>query len=253
MIIQHGVPDGAGDALGELIRPQDHGAEKLLSALRGKGIPCEQAASLEAARGRFLIVAGRAEGGGPATRLLKAGKHPAPQGPEALVIRRTGWKGQPVCLIAGSDDRGLMYAELDVADRVRWGTDPGTPLAEVRDTAERPDVRERALSVYTMNRAYWESRFHDPDYWARYLDLLAQNRFNSLVVIFGYENGGFLAPCYPYFFDVEQFPEVRLVGMTRRQQQRGRAWFGSRPPLFERLIYPPRPYKRKTGQLAANL
>ena len=57
-----------------------------------------------------------------------------------------------------------------------------------------------------MNRAYWESRFYDEDYWARYLDLLAQNRFNSLVVIFGYENGGFLAPCYPYFFDVEGFP-----------------------------------------------
>jgi hypothetical protein len=71
-----------------------------------------------------------------------------------------------------------------------------------------------------MNRAYWESRFYDPDYWARYLDLLAKNRFNSLVVIFGYENGGFLAPCYPYFFDVEQFPDVRMVGLTRRQQRR---------------------------------
>ena len=38
--------------------------------------------------------------------------------------------------------------------------------------------------------------------------MLAQNRFNSLVVIFGYENGGFLAPCYPYFFDVEGFAEL---------------------------------------------
>ena len=79
---------------------------------------------------------------------------------------------------------------------------------------------ERALSLYTMQRAYWESRFYDQDYWARYLDLLARNRFNSLVVIFGYENGGFLAPCYPYFFDVEQFPDVRMVGITGAEQQR---------------------------------
>ncbi len=44
-----------------------------------------------------------------------------------------------------------------------------------------------------MNRAYWESRFYDDAYWARYLDMLAHDRFDSIVVIFGYENGGFLA------------------------------------------------------------
>src|SRR5262249_37803738 len=92
-----------------------HGAEQLMEALRGKGVSGECAGSLEAAQGKFLIVAGRAEGGGPAARLLKAGKHPVPRGPEALVIRRTEWRGKPVWLIAGSDDRGVMYAELDVA------------------------------------------------------------------------------------------------------------------------------------------
>jgi hypothetical protein len=191
-----------------------------MAALRGKGVVGERTASLEAARGKFLIVVGRAEGGGPAARLLKAGKHPAPEEPEALVIRRTEWNGKTVWLVAGSDDRGLMYAELDVADRIGWATDPGAPLVEVREAAERPDVPERALSIYTMNRAYWESRFYDKDYWARYLDLLAKNRFNSLVFVFGYENGGFLAPCYPYFFDVEQFPDVRMVGMTGQHQRR---------------------------------
>ena len=40
---------------------------------------------------------------------------------------------------------------------------------------------------------------------------------------------------------------------TRRQQKQGQAWFGTRPSLFERLIYPPRPYKRKKARLAANL
>ncbi len=53
--------------------------------------------------------------------------------------------------------------------------------------------------------------------------MLAQNRFNSLVVVFGYENGGFLAPCYPYFFDVPEFPDVRMVGITPEQQRRNLA------------------------------
>jgi len=33
------------------------------------------------------------------------------------------------------------------------------------------------------------------------------------------KNGGFMAPCYPYFFDVEGFPNVRMGGLTREQQQ----------------------------------
>jgi DDE superfamily endonuclease len=31
---------------------------------------------------------------------------------------------------------------------------------------------------------------------------------------------------------------------TRRQQRHGRAWFSARPQRFERVCYPPRPYKR---------
>jgi hypothetical protein len=200
--------------------PARHGLGKLLAALGSKGVVCEKVGSLGEARGRFIIAVGLAAGDGPAVALLRSGKHPIPQGPEALTVRRMDWQGKPVWVVVGADDRGLMYAELDVADRIDWAADRGSPFSEVRDTTEKPDVPQRALSVYTMNRAYWESRFYDKEYWARYLDLLARNRFDSLVVIFGYENGGFLAPCYPYFFDVEGFPDVRMVGITPQQQHR---------------------------------
>ena len=71
-----------------------------------------------------------------------------------------------------------------------------------------------------MNRANWEKRFYDETYWTRYLDMLVKDRFNSLVIIFGYENGGFLAPCYPYFFDVDGFSDIKMVGMTSQVQER---------------------------------
>ena len=45
--------------------------------------------------------------------------------------------------------------------------------------------------------------------------MLAKDRFNRLVLIFGYEDGGYMAPLYPYFFDVDGFPDVRVVGLTR--------------------------------------
>jgi len=126
-------------------------------------------------------------------------------------------------LAVGSDARGLMYALLDIAERVVGSRSLQDPFSEVPDADEQPYTPERGLSLYTFNRAYWESRFYDEGYWAKYLEVLARNRFNSLVVIFGYENGGFLAPCYPYFFDVEGFPEVRMVGITPAEQQRNLA------------------------------
>jgi hypothetical protein len=178
---------------------------------------------MAAARGKVRLVIGLAGGGGPAAELLKAAKVATPVGPEALVIQHTEWQGKPAILVAGSDDRGLMYAELDIADRIGWAADAASPLSEVRDAAEKPDAPERALSMYTMNRAYWESRFYDHAYWTRYLDVLARNRFNSVVIIFGYENGGFLAPPYPYFFDIDGFPDVRMVDIKPEEQARNLA------------------------------
>ena len=200
-----------------------HGLAKLELALRAKGVPFERTASPAAAQGRFVIVAGLLTGTSPAAALAKTLPKPLSQTPESLVVHKLAGSPKPTWLLAGADERGLMYALLDAADRVGWAASPDAPLAELRDAAETPNIAERALSMYTMNRAYWESRFYDEAYWTRYLDLLAQNRFNSLVVICGYENGGFLAPAYPYFFDVEPFPGVRMVGLSAAGQQRNLA------------------------------
>src|ERR1039457_229704 len=204
-------------------KPVQHGVGKLKLALQQKGVSVEEAASFRSANGDIVVVAGLTSGPGEAAQLLSELRLPPNTEPESLLIRKFNRDGKTVVLVAGADARGLMYALLDVADRVGWAKSAGQPFSEVRDVEENPYTPERALSLYTFNRAYWESRFYDEAYWARYLDVLAQNRFNSLVVIFGYENGGFLAPCYPYFFDVPGFPEVRMVGLTREQQQRNLA------------------------------
>ncbi|CAN5836087.1 hypothetical protein BH24BAC1_BH24BAC1_17110 [soil metagenome] len=202
-----------------------HGLAKLTDALRAQNIPFEKVGSLQEARGESVLVTGLSSGEGAAAGMLKAGGRTVPAEAEALTIWKTDWRKKPVWVVGGFDDRGLMYALLDVAERISWGTGGKSPLSEVREITEQPAVSERAVSIYTMNRAYWESRFYDEAYWARYLDLLAQNRFNTLAVIFGYENGGFLAPAYPYFFDVEEFPGVRMVGITAQEQQRNLAAF----------------------------
>ena len=200
-------------------KPVQHGLGKLRRALQAKGVSVEEAASLQRANGKAVVVAGLAASAGEPARLLADLKLSPLRETESLLIRRFNRDAKVVVLVAGADARGLMYALLDLADRVSWAKSAEQPFSEVRDAQERPFAPERALSIYTFNRAYWESRFYDEAYWARYLDVLAQNRFSSVVLIYGYENGGFLAPCYPYFFDVPEFPDVRMAGTTPEQQQ----------------------------------
>ncbi|MPZ20551.1 MAG: hypothetical protein GEV06_21945 [Luteitalea sp.] len=197
--------------------PVRHGLEAIRSALDRHGITLRLSQRMDGAQGESVIVAGLSSGSGAAARLVTDLDIDAPVEAEALLIRHVD---QPRLLVTAPDDRGLMYALLDVAERIGWADDPARPLSEVRDAREAPAVVERALSVYTMHRAWFESRFFDRTHWERYFDLLAKNRFNSFVLIFGYENAGYLAPAYPYFFDVEEFPNVRVVEFTADDQRR---------------------------------
>jgi len=192
-----------------------HGLSKLSEALRAKGIEPKQGAM-----GDILIVATVAGQTGPAAEMHKTLGAKMPSGAETLRIKKTIWKGKSVLLVSGGDARGLMYALLDVADRIGWVKAGKRPLSKVRDADEAPAVPERALSKYTMHRSCFESYFHDEAYWTRYLDMLARNRFNTLALLFGYENGGYFAPPYPYFFNVEGYDDVGVVGITPAQQTR---------------------------------
>lgn len=143
---------------------------------------------------------------------------PAPA--ESLSVARSSRGGKTVLSLCGADSTGLMYAALDTADRIRAAGATGDRLRFVEAVSEQPTIAERAVSMYTMQRALFEQRLHDPRHWERYFDLLAASRINSFVVIFGYENGGFMAPLYPFFFDTPGFDAVRLNGITAEQQAR---------------------------------
>jgi hypothetical protein len=192
-------------------RATQHGLGELADAIRARGWTVQVVSSASAATGPRRILASTNSGG----RLTV---------PESLSITRSPHSaGLPLLSLLGADDRGLMFALLDTAERVGWAKEDADPLSEVREITEQPAVRDRALSVYTMNRAHWESRFYDEAYWARYFDMLAANRFNRFLIIFGYENGGFLAPPYPYFFNTPGFDGVRMNDLTPEQQRRNLA------------------------------
>jgi hypothetical protein len=153
-----------------LAAPAQHGLATFERAARAKGWEIDRAASVEVARGDVIVLAALAD----ASRALPfapALGRPL-DAPEALAVKKTSLGGKPAVLVAGADARGLMYALLDAADSVAAAGDPADLLGAIREIEERPTVRDRARSVYTMNRGYWESRFYSEDYWTRYFDTL---------------------------------------------------------------------------------
>ena len=134
-------------------KPVQHGLSKFKLALQQKGVVVEEAASLKQATGKHLVVIGLTSGTSEAARLITEFRLAPGKEPESLLIRKLQHEGKDLLLVAGSDARGLMYALLDVADRTSWAKSAEQPFSEVRDAEEKPFAPERALSIYTFNRA----------------------------------------------------------------------------------------------------
>ena len=199
--------------------PAAHGVAVLRNALLSRGFTVSDSSE----NTDYRIVAGGAAAA-QAARALKGNAATLPKASESVAVLRGRLGGRPAIVLAGGDSRGLMYAALDTAEKVS-ASKGSDPFELVREVSETPYIAERGVSIYTMQRAYFEQRLYDERYWIRYFDMLAADRINSFVVIFGYENGGFMAPLYPYFFNTEGFPGVEMVGITPTQQAKNTAAF----------------------------
>lgn len=200
--------------------PVKHGIDKIQAQLRAKQLKTEQVTSVDKAAGKQIVVASIIDSDTPDSNLHKLLRIATPKGPEALSIHRTRYNDKDLILVAGSDERGLMYGLLDIADRIGWAKDAKNPFEKVKSIAEKPEVVERSLSMYTMNKAVFESFFYDESYWAEYLDMMAANRYNTFALLFGYENSGYFAPPYPQFFDVDGFGNIKVIGVTSQRQKK---------------------------------
>lgn len=197
-----------------------HGIAQLRSALAGSSIEVEELKAFEQGKDPLVIATLR---GKEHERLFPALS--LPQKSESFLTRKTKIQGRDTVILFGSDDRGLMYALLEAADAIAWSENHRDPFRGLKETTESPDVVERAVSIYTMHKGTFEQRLFDEQYWNGYFDMLAENRFNAFAIIFGYENGGYLAPVYPYLFDVDGFPDVKVADFSADEQKKYLAAF----------------------------
>src|ERR1039457_3594740 len=127
--------------------------------------------------GDLCVVAGGADAAPKGTVI--------PTAPESLAIVPAHLDGRNVVLACGRDARGLMYAVLDLADRVQNSGDPIAALAIGKAVIEQPANKVRSIARLFTSDVEDKPWFYDREMWPRYLTMLAAQRFNRFNLSFG--------------------------------------------------------------------
>jgi hypothetical protein len=179
----------------------------------------------EAGTGNFCIVVAGSQSN-IAARILKQSRVLMSSRPEALALAPAAVQGRKVLLACGTDKRGLVYALLELADRVRHAADPLSALDLRAPITEQPANAVRGIMRLFASDVEDKPWFNDREMWPRYLTMLATQRFNrfNLSLSLGYDflrrvsDAYFLFP-YPFLLSVPGY-NVRAPQLPDAERDR---------------------------------
>ena len=159
-----------------------------------------------------------------ATPILNASGVSAPKGPESLALVPSAHEGRPTLLACGHDPRGLMYAVLELADRIQHADRPLRALNLAKPTLEQPFNAVRAIGRPLVSDVEDKPWFNDREFWPAYFGMLARQRFNRfhLALGFGYDTlrtvvDAYLLFAYPFLLSVPGY-KVRAVNLPDEER-----------------------------------
>ena len=182
--------------------PARWAADELRRALTDHGVAVSQYEALARTPSKdVVVVSARAPRGAAESFTLEPGKDPT----------------RTVTMARGSDSRGLVYALLELADRVRHSSDPVAALAVRQAVTEQPANTVRSIARLFVSDVHDKPWFHSREMWDDYLTMLASNRFNrfAFTVGIGYDflrevSDCYLVFAYPFLVDVPGY-QVKAV------------------------------------------
>ncbi|MCJ7565395.1 MAG: hypothetical protein MUP52_12520, partial [Candidatus Aminicenantes bacterium] len=95
--------------------PSSFGLEKMSQAFKERGLSPARKGSIGEAQSPFVILIGTLKGSNVIKDLRGKGKLSLADKKESLAVKRLKDGGKDLLVIAGADDRGLMYALLEIA------------------------------------------------------------------------------------------------------------------------------------------
>ena len=205
--------------------PVQWAAQELEQALADAGATVHRVERPEQApSGEFCVVVSGSRVPLAAAALRSAGVT-VPDGPECLALVAAKPAGRPALLASGSDARGLVYALLEVADRVRHSP-PSEPLRYDKPMVEQPANAVRSAMRSFTCESLDKPWFYDREMWPHYLTMLANSRFNRLHLAFGigYDSlrdvaDSYFLFLYPFLLDVPGY-HVRVSNLPDEERDR---------------------------------
>jgi len=192
--------------------PVQWATNELITALKSKGVKVSRFSKLvQAPSGSLCIVTG---GSGSTTvlPLLKEAKYTIPSVSEALGLLSLNSAGKEILLTCGYDSRGLVYALLELADRVNNEVQPLSALHISKPIIERPANEIRSLNRLFTSDLEDKPWYNDKVMWPEYLTMLATQRFNRFNLSFGigYDfltnvTDSYFLFAYPFLLTVEGY------------------------------------------------
>jgi hypothetical protein len=197
--------------------------EQLRAALEANGAAVGPVERAEADRGPTILVAGSESAS--ARGVLGRGRS-VPRVPEALGLVPGGSSEDPLTLACGWDERGLVYAVLELADRVEHSDDPVGAIRLDGSVVEQPANAVRSVARCFASDVHDRTWLHDEGFWRRYLSMVVAQRFNrvNLMVGLGYNfpwhvTDAYLYFAYPFLVDVPGYG-VRVPQLPEEERDR---------------------------------
>lgn len=206
--------------------PVDWAVGQLREALSARGIRVGESTRVEDTPddGLSVLVAGATSA--TTQDLLRRADASLPATAESLALVPGRLNGRSVVLATGSDARGLVYAVLELADRVVHRSDPLGMLQLTRPIVEQPANPIRGVMRLFVSDVEDKPWFYDRSFWQHYLSMLVGQRFNRFHLAFGIghdflrnvRDAYFLFP-YPFLVSVPGH-DVRVVGLPEEERER---------------------------------
>lgn len=160
-----------------------------------------------------------------AREMLGAAKVDMPVTAEALGLVPSAAAGRPALLACGTDTRGIVYALLELKDRVECADDALSALTLGAPIVERPANAIRSVARLFTSEVEDKPWFHDQESWRQYLSMLVAQRLNrfSLTLGIGYDfprhiRDAYFYFAYPFFLSVPGY-EVRVPGLPKAARE----------------------------------
>jgi hypothetical protein len=192
--------------------PVTRAIARLQSELLGRGIvPVDDRNVVEASAD---VVVTLCDAASPAARsaLGRAGIARPAEGEAFCIVADPDPGGVTAC---GADARGLVYAVLELVDRLQHVDDPVEALRPRRPLVEQPTNRVRSVARLFCSETADLEWFRHESFWRRYLSMLVAQRFNrvSLTLGLGYNfhrgvTDAYLYFAHPFLVDVPRYTVV---------------------------------------------